>query len=90
MARLDEDELRLGRDVGAATYVSSYMHLMMRELGVDDSDLDAVNALAANMVEPINIATEASFRALMGDTVGMDAALKRLQEHLDEIQPVIS
>jgi hypothetical protein len=62
---------------------------MMRSLGVDDTDNAAVNALASEMVEPINLATEAAFRTLMADTVGSDQALERLRKHLDEITPKI-
>jgi hypothetical protein len=89
MTELNDELLRRARDLGAASYVSAYIHLMMRELGVDDTDNQAVNALASEMIEPINLATEAAFRALMADTVGMDHALDRLRRHLDEITPKI-
>lgn len=90
MTVLSNEQLQHARDLGAASYLSAYVHLMTRVLDIDDSDNVAINEMASTMVEPINIATEAAWRALMGDTVGMDQTLKRFREHLDEIHPIIN
>lgn len=79
MKQPDDATLRQARDLGAATYMTSYLHLMMRELGVDDSDNVAVNAMAAEMVEAMNLATETTFRALMKDHEGVEKTLEKFR-----------
>lgn len=63
---------------------------MCRALKIDDSDIQSVNAMSLELVEPLNMGVEAGWRALMGDTVGMDQTLDRLRRHLDEIKPIVS
>jgi hypothetical protein len=64
---------------------------MARELGVDDSDYSAIQAFVEQMVEPLNIATEAIWRALMNDSPeDMEKVLERFKDSLkairDEVQ----
>ena len=63
-ADLSDAELTKARDLGAATYLSAYVHLMARNLGVDDRDHQGINAMAGALVEPVNLATEAAFREI--------------------------
>lgn len=87
-AELPREELERGRDLGAATYLSAYIHLMLRELGIAHfaSDTAGVNSMVEQMVEPMNIATEAIWRALMDDHSGeMEKVLERFRESLDAI-----
>lgn len=74
---LSDEVLELARDLGAATYLSACIHLMARHLGVDDSDDEAINAMATQMIESVNLGTEATWCALMSDREGMHRALER-------------
>lgn len=85
MTPLSDAELIKARDLGAATYLSSYVHLMARNIGVDDSDDEGVNAMALQMVEAVNLGTEAAFRALMNDRSGMENALVQLRDALETL-----
>lgn len=73
------------RDLGAVTYLSAYVHLMAHHLGIDADDNAVVKAMAVDMVEPINRATEAAWCALMNDRDGMAKALTTLKELLEEL-----
>lgn len=84
-AMLPKEELKRIRDLSGTTYMSAYVRLMARELEIDESDTMALNDLAIKLVEPLNIATEAAWRALMGDTQGMEIALSQFGESLDEL-----
>jgi hypothetical protein len=44
---------------------------MSRQLGVDDSDNEAVNVMALEMVDVLNLSTQAGWCALMGDRKGL-------------------
>lgn len=87
---MTDQQLKDARNLAGSTYLGAYVHLMCRALKVDDSDMESVNAMALQLVEPLNLGVEAGWRALMGDTVGMDQTLDRLRRHLDEITPIIS
>lgn len=83
---LNDQELRHARDLGAATYLTAYVRLMARELGIETEAFDQkqINAMALDMVEATNMATEAAWCALMKDRQGVDSALKRLSIHLKQ------
>lgn len=68
---LSTEELERARDLGAATYLTAYIHLMSRQLKVDDSDNEAVNIMALDMVDILNLSTQAGWCALMGDRKGL-------------------
>lgn len=80
---LSTTELELARDMGAATYLSSFIWLMSDQLGVKDLTNDSVNAMAILMIEPLNLATELAFRKLMGDEEGVTDAILRLRRAID-------
>lgn len=63
------EDLHGARDLGIVTYLRAYILLMMKELGVaDEPDTsDGVNAMILVAIEPINLATEAIWRAMMQD-----------------------
>jgi len=61
------EELILARDLGAAMHMSAYVHMMARQLGIDDTDQVAVNDMALQMVDPVNVAVEACWRGMMSD-----------------------
>lgn len=82
---LSNEELEDARDLGAATYLSAYVHLMARRLDVDDSDTVAVNQMAVAMIPVINLATEAAWRASMKDRTGAHKALKDLRDRIMEM-----
>lgn len=76
-------ELELARDMGAATYLSSFIWLMGDQLEVKDLTNDSVNAMAILMIEPLNLATELAFRKMMGDEEGVTDAILRLRRAID-------
>lgn len=84
-SHLPREELERARDLGAVTYCGAYVHLMGQELGVDTSDKEALNHMLLQMVEPMNQATEAIWRALMNDNVGKEEALIRFRRSLLEL-----
>jgi hypothetical protein len=82
---LSQQELQLARDMGAATYLSSYIWLMAQQLGVtvqEEITNDAVNAMAELMVEPLNFATQAAFCMLMEDERGAREQMAKLHNAL--------
>jgi len=78
------DMMRM-RDLGAAVYLSAYVHLLARNLGIDDKDHEAINAFASALVEPVNLAAEAAFRALVNDRAGSDELMDQLREQLSTL-----
>lgn len=78
-------QLEFARDLGGATYLSAYVHLMARELGVDDSDLVSVNDMALPMLEPLNIALECCWRATMKDHAGQAEAMGRFRRAVEAL-----
>lgn len=83
-SQLSRKMLEHARDVGAATSLSAYVRLMARELDVD-ADNESLTEMVMKMVEPMNIATEAIWRALMHDHVGKEQALIRFRQSLLEL-----
>lgn len=79
-------ELVAKRDLGAVLFFGCYVRLMMRELGTDDTNQDAVNAMVLPMVMPMNAATNAMWCALMNDDKGRDEALERFKACLEGIK----
>lgn len=74
------------RDLGAVAYLRGYIRLMVRELGLDESDEKGMDHMLLHMVEPLNIATEAIWRGLMKDKPEeMEKVLARFKESLDQI-----
>jgi hypothetical protein len=85
MTKLSDTDLLRARDLGAASYLSAYAHLMARHLGIDDSDTDAINAMALQMAKALALGTEAAWCALMSDRNGMNNALARLQKETEAL-----
>lgn len=83
--RLSDEQLREAQAMGAAAYLTAYTRLMARALGIDDDSPEAINKMVMVMIEPLNNATEATFRALMNDRKGMYKALKTLRESVEEL-----
>lgn len=83
-AELPRAELERARDLGAATYLSAYFHLMTRELGVD-ADTLGVQGMALVVLDPMNHATQAMWCAMMEDRPGKEAALMKFQQSLDAL-----
>jgi hypothetical protein len=78
---LPREELEKMRDTGAIMYGLGYIRLMAREIGVDDS-LEGSQEMFYQMIEPMNIAMEAIWRALMEDHIGKEEALIRFRKAL--------
>lgn len=82
---IPREELERARDIGAVAYLRSYVLLMARAIGVEMEDTKAANSMTLEMVEPINYATEATWRALMEDTDGKEEAIERFRQSLRAI-----
>jgi hypothetical protein len=82
---LSNEELAHTRNLGAAAYLGAFVRLMARHLEIDDSDEEALNALALEMVESVNLGTEAAWCSLMNDRQGMDNALARLRDTVEKL-----
>lgn len=80
---LNNVELERARDLGGATYLSAYVTLMARQLGLDDADKEALRAFALQMLIPVNLATEAAWFALMHDDEKMNERIQELQAVLN-------
>ena len=83
-------DLQKAKDLGFATYLSAYVQLMGRNLGITGDDPDAgtqqaLNQMALTMVEPMNLATEACWRALMHDHRGAKDKIQRFEEALKQL-----
>lgn len=83
--QLPRAELEKARDLGAAMYLSAYGHLMARELGIDETDNEGIKRMMLQLIEPMNDATEAMWRALMEDEDGMYKALRRFEDRLHKL-----
>jgi hypothetical protein len=82
-AKLPKEELEKMRDTGAIMYGLGYIRLMARELGVTEADsLEGSQLMFYQMIEPMNIAMEAIWRALMEDHIGKEEALIRFRKAL--------
>lgn len=84
-AKLLRPQLEHARDIGAATYLAAYGRLMAGELGIDETDTEGINHMMLSLIEPMNRATEVMWRALMDDRQGMEEALGRFVDSLDNI-----
>lgn len=84
-SQLTREELERARDLGAAAYLASYVRLMMRELKINETDTIAINTMAVQMIEPMNLATQAAWRALMEDHEGLEQVLKQFRSSLDNL-----
>lgn len=88
------EALRTYHHRGAAIYLSAYIGLMMDGMGVKATTKSEINALALEMVEPLNIATEAIWRAMMSDqewaTTGQrfEDALTKLAKGAEPTSPM--
>lgn len=83
---LSDSELYRARDLGGATYLSAWVHLMTRKLGVDDSDLVSVNDMALSMLEPLNHAMQACWCSMMKDQPGMADAMGKFRRAVEALQ----
>lgn len=84
-SKMPREELERAKDLGAAAYCAAYIHLMARELGIDETDTEGIRTMIVQMVEPMNHATEAIWRALMNDNVGKEEVLIRFRQSLMDI-----
>lgn len=82
-AQLPKEEVERARDLGAVTYCAAYIELMARELGINTRE--GVNQMVSEMIEPLNYATEAIWRALMSDNLGKEETLIRFRQSLLEL-----
>lgn len=80
-------ELQSKRDLGAVIYLSCWLQLMHRELGVPPANSDYLRMTALQMVMPINYVTEAAWRAMMNDRKGADEAVENLRNCLESLYP---
>lgn len=86
LTKASREEIERIRDLGAVAYLRGYIRLMVRELEIDESDVEGMNHMLLQMVEPLNIATEAIWRGLMNDKPEeMEKVLARFKESLDQI-----
>lgn len=81
---LSGEQLLQARDLGAATYLSAYIHLMARGMNIVLDKREA-NAMAVEVVHAMNHATQGMWCALMKDGHGMRNAIALYQAQLDEI-----
>lgn len=81
-AQLPISELQNRQYLGAVVYLSAYLMLMHRELGVDDASDEYLRMTTLQMVMPMNHATEAIWRALMKDADGMEKAVQEFRAAL--------
>lgn len=84
-SEISTEDLHTHMEMAAASYVSLYTRLMMRELGVEEDDAQTRNRFAIQMVEPLNHATHAAWCALMEDKQGVDRAMEELKKAIDAI-----
>lgn len=84
-ANLSRAELEKARDIGVATYLSAYGRLMARELGIDETDTQGINRMMFVLIEPMNLATEAMWRALMEDHEGTERITNLFRDKLDNL-----
>lgn len=87
MTDLSREEMEKARDVGATVYLSAYVHLMGHHLHIADPTKEAFNTIAELMVDPLNLATEATWRAIMGDQEGCDQVMAQLKAGLEKLKP---
>lgn len=87
---MSQAELYLARDMGAATYLSSFIWILAGELKIPKDDItnESVNAMAELMVEPINHATMAAFCMMMNDVKGCRDELEKLRQALNGLQSI--
>jgi hypothetical protein len=86
-AQIPESELFQKRDLGAVIYLSCYIQLMHRALGVEELNDEYIRMTVVQMVMPINYATEAAWRALMNDRKGSEEALANMKRSLELLYP---
>ena len=91
MEELTKEAITRMRDLGAAAYLRGYVHLMVRELEIDESDTEGMNHMLLLMVEPLNVATEAIWRAMMKETPEeMEKVLERFKAELDKVRQEVT
>lgn len=91
MQDLSNEAVKRIRDLGAVAYLRGYIRLMVRELDIDESDTEGMDHMLLQMVEPLNVATEAIWRALMSDkSEEMEKVLARFKESLEPLQTPIT
>lgn len=80
---LSNEQLEYIRDQGAAIYLSAYLRLMCNHMGIETTQT-AIKDMALEMLEPLNHANEAIWRALMSDK-DWTTALERLRTNLQRL-----
>lgn len=58
---------------------------MSRQLGVDDSDKEAINVMAVEMVDILNLSTQAGWYALMGDRKGLLKVMDNFRSAVEKL-----
>jgi hypothetical protein len=58
---------------------------MSRQLKVDDTNNEAVNAMAIEMVDILNLSTQAGWCALMGDRKGLLKVMDRFRSAVEKL-----
>jgi CRP-like cAMP-binding protein len=82
---LSREALERTRDVAVVVHLKCYFHMMMRELGLDDSDDEMVAAMAVRMVEPMNEAINAIWGVVVRDEKFKQDALESFRQSLEEM-----
>jgi hypothetical protein len=81
---LSREELKQAQIMGATAYMMAYVRLMAIEMSVEVTSED-IRGMILEMVDPLNHATEAIWRALMKDYDGSNEAVDRFKESLDKM-----
>lgn len=84
-ADMSDEDLKRSRDLGGATYLSAYVRLRARELGVNQEDFLGLREVALKMLPAINLATEAAWCATMTDRAGVKEKMKALETELHKM-----
>lgn len=82
--QLTEEELKHAQDMGAATYLSAYVHRMAAHLGVEGTT-EELKAMAVALSDCMSFGTQAAWCALMKDQEGTDRSMGQLDEALENL-----
>jgi hypothetical protein len=84
---MERRELEDARDLGAATYLASYVRLMADSLGVPIADgqegREQVALMVGQMVEPMNVAAGVAWALVMEDRAFGEKRLEELRALLE-------
>lgn len=65
-------------------YLSAYVNLITRHMGLDGTN-EEMNALAVEMVDTVNLATQIAWCALMSDPNGVSKGMEELKTTVDKL-----